>query len=136
MSETDLVRLMEQSDADNKKRDITGMLLFLGDRFIQVLEGQKDDVIDLFDQIAVDPRHKKVSILLEGITRKRTFQDWTMGFETTGSDPSQMPEMFRDPKSYFGTTSMVNQKHPTISFLKLFYEKNVDNSSSEAKAAS
>ena len=56
-TEKDLAALLEQSRSKNKKLGITGMLLYYKKHFLQVLEGEKDVVFELFRVIRKDQRH-------------------------------------------------------------------------------
>ena len=78
-----LVYAARQSNADHK---ITGILLFLNDRFIQVLEGEKQDVKKLYDVIRQDRRHKNLKVLLEKDIDKRQFDGWNLGFKYIRDD--------------------------------------------------
>jgi hypothetical protein len=76
----ELVDLLTHARANNSKRDITGMLLYKDGNFIQILEGQKDVVENLYARISRDPRHHDMIILDQGVTSARQFRDWSMGF--------------------------------------------------------
>jgi len=56
----DLLMMLEKSRADNKKHEVTGALLYLSDMFLQVLEGPKDDILQLYDLIQKDDRNKNI----------------------------------------------------------------------------
>jgi hypothetical protein len=71
--------IVEQSHRNNPRRGITGLLCFVDDIFIQVLEGGRDAVCDLFNTIAQDDRHHRVRILSFGEIAERNFGNWTMG---------------------------------------------------------
>src|SRR5690606_8394580 len=66
LAESGLVEILRTSLEHNVSKNITGMLLYLNDKFIQVLEGEEDVVKELFDQISTDPRHNRVIRVLEG----------------------------------------------------------------------
>ena len=51
--------IMEQSRENNPRQGITGLLCFSGDIFIQVLEGGRDAVCELFNTIVRDDRHRQ-----------------------------------------------------------------------------
>lgn len=85
-SESDLIQLLNQSNTWNKTKEITGMLLYLRGKFIQVLEGDKSEVKKLYEKIANDTRHKKVTIVIEGDYPERLFKDWSMGFKQITDD--------------------------------------------------
>jgi hypothetical protein len=47
--------------------------------FIQVLEGARDEVCELYNAIVRDQRHANVRILVFEEIRERKFCNWTMG---------------------------------------------------------
>lgn len=49
----------------NRDRDITGMLVFDGQYFMQVLEGPRQKVTALYELIQTDPRHEEVVTVLD-----------------------------------------------------------------------
>jgi hypothetical protein len=71
--------ILEQSRAHNPKAGITGVLCFSDDVFIQVLEGGRDEVCELYNTIVRDGRHQQVRILSFEEIRERRFGSWTMG---------------------------------------------------------
>ena len=96
MSEEDLVSLLNQSRARNKRHRITGMLLFREGHFMQVLEGEEASVMKIFNDIRRDYRHKNVDVLREEYIQFRDFPDWTMGFRNIDKlDPSTVPGFTR-----------------------------------------
>ena len=71
--------ILEASRANNPAAGITGVLCFSDDLFIQVLEGGRDAVCDLYNTIVRDSRHAHVYILSYEEIRERRFGGWTMG---------------------------------------------------------
>jgi Sensors of blue-light using FAD len=71
--------IMEQSRENNPRQGITGLLCFSGDIFIQVLEGGRDAICELFNTIVRDNRHLNVRILIYEEIAERRFGGWTMG---------------------------------------------------------
>ncbi len=65
---------------NNSKLDITGLLLCVGNTFVQVLEGEREAVHKLYKKISKDPRHTQCRILFEGTTPERLFSEWSMNF--------------------------------------------------------
>ncbi|MFK7804036.1 MAG: BLUF domain-containing protein [Anaerolineae bacterium] len=80
MSEDELFTLLEKSKANNKAKNITGILLYHQENFFQLLEGNKDDVMELYQIIERDKRHTQVLPLIHEVADKRDFPDWSMGF--------------------------------------------------------
>ncbi len=71
--------ILQQSRAHNPAKGITGILCFSEDMFMQVLEGGRDEVCELYNTIVRDARHKDVRILSFEEIRERRFGNWTMG---------------------------------------------------------
>ncbi|MDJ0877939.1 MAG: BLUF domain-containing protein [Halieaceae bacterium] len=87
-----LIGLLNEAREFNQKHDITGLLLHRDDSFLQVIEGRKQDVLSLYEQIKQDPRHERVETLFEDYIEDREFSEWQMGFiELGGVDVSLLP---------------------------------------------
>ena len=71
---------------NNRRRDITGMLLYKDGNFMQALEGDEEAVLGLHTIIAGDPRHRGLITLLQGPTQDRQFARWSMGFQDLSGD--------------------------------------------------
>jgi len=71
--------ILAQSRAHNPALGITGMLCFSEDLFMQVLEGGRDEVCELYNTIVSDDRHVNVRILCFEEISERRFGSWTMG---------------------------------------------------------
>lgn len=75
-----LSSLLKKARAANSQRGVTGILLYQGGSFLQVLEGAEEDVRAVYDHVATDPRHWRLSVLRQGPIEKRNFENWSMGF--------------------------------------------------------
>lgn len=80
MRDEELLHLLEKSRANNSELSITGMLLYKGGNFMQMLEGDRDTVKKLYDTIKRDTRHKDVTTITTDSIKKRSFENWSMGF--------------------------------------------------------
>ena len=80
MNYDDFSALLQQCRDSNNKRGITGMLLYQNGTFMQMIEGEKQVVLDLYDKILKDDRHTGVHTVLTGDIKARNFEDWSMGF--------------------------------------------------------
>ena len=81
MPEAALHSLLEQSRANNRRLDITGMLLYQGGNFMQMLEGEQQTVLELYDRRKKDKRHTGMIKIMTGQAEKRSFEQWSMGFK-------------------------------------------------------
>ena len=71
--------LLSQCRSNNPEQGITGVLCFCGNVYMQVLEGGRAAVNELYNHIVKDPRHTDVTILnYEEVTQRR-YGSWTMG---------------------------------------------------------
>ena len=73
-----LDRILAAAIANNRPKDITGLLIAHRGWFLQALEGPMDAVHDLFRCICADPRHRDAILLAEGPTDQREFGQWSM----------------------------------------------------------
>jgi hypothetical protein len=71
--------ILETSRDNNPRRGITGLLCFSDDIFIQVIEGGRDEVCELFNTIVRDDRHTNARILTYEEISERRFGGWIMG---------------------------------------------------------
>ncbi|CAN0476184.1 unnamed protein product [Phaeothamnion confervicola] len=71
--------ILAQSQDGNQAKGITGILCFSDDLFLQVLEGGRDEVCELFNAIVHDARHEHVRILAYDEIPERRFGGWSMG---------------------------------------------------------
>ena len=70
--------ILAASARNNPARGITGLLLFNGRNFLQLLEGEVGEVAGLMDTITADSRHAGVSVLDRRTIEARTCPDWAM----------------------------------------------------------
>jgi hypothetical protein len=79
VDESVIESILHQSRRNNVQHGITGLLCFSDDLFIQILEGGRDAVCELYNTVARDARHRQVRILLYEEIPERRFGGWTMG---------------------------------------------------------
>jgi len=70
--------ILAASARNNPARGITGLLLFNGRNFLQLLEGEDREVSALMEAITADPRHTGVSVLDRRAISSRACPDWAM----------------------------------------------------------
>lgn len=90
--EDELVSIVESAVRHNTEDNITGMLLYSGGNFLQVLEGSKELVHKTYDRIHLDPRHKNIILLTEEEVEERHFKNWSMGYrQLSKADVEKFP---------------------------------------------
>ncbi|WP_422449752.1 MULTISPECIES: BLUF domain-containing protein [unclassified Endozoicomonas] len=80
MNNDSLLALLNESRDNNLSLDITGMLLYKGGNFLQMLEGTKQHVLQVYQGICKDSRHHNIIKIISAPAACRSFQDWSMGF--------------------------------------------------------
>lgn len=81
MAPGEVERILSAARLHNRRSGVTGLLLFNGQRFLQLLEGPADAVEATFARIERDPRHRGVTLLSRREAEFRTFSNWSMTFE-------------------------------------------------------
>jgi len=91
---TDITGILNKSRNFNSQNDITGCLLFYNNEFIQILEGDKKKVTELYATIKKDRRHTDVMLLDENEKEERIFTNWSMAyFDLNGADVKEADKL-------------------------------------------
>lgn len=77
-TDEDIEEILENSRRNNAKLNVTGILVHTSDRFLQVLEGEKDVIMPLYNKIEKDDRHGGSNMRFCKPVDKRHFADWEM----------------------------------------------------------
>jgi Sensors of blue-light using FAD len=81
MDDAGLQSILDASRRNNRRDEITGLLLFNGKRFLQALEGPQPLVEKAYERIQADRRHRAPVILATNHVDCRQFGSWDMAFE-------------------------------------------------------
>lgn len=76
----ELASILEASRRRNRLNGLSGVLLYTGRGFAQVLEGNLDALEPTFERIQNDDRHHAVNLLSFAPVGERVFAEWSMGF--------------------------------------------------------
>ncbi len=79
IDQAELLAIVKKSKANNPALGITGVLCFSEGIFLQVLEGGRSAVNQLYNRIATDPRHRQVELMVYEEIGERRFAGWSMG---------------------------------------------------------
>ena len=112
----ELADLLQVARRNNGRDGVTGMLLYHGGSFFQVLEGDEEKVREIFDRVERDPRHQKVTVLHEEEqVDSRDFPDWSMAWCEISDKALREVDGFNDlmvnrrPEQAFPAPSTVQQ---------------------------
>lgn len=85
LSLSDVKDILTTARDNNTQMNICGMLCYDNQYFLQVLEGKRELVTELFITIADDPRHQDVVIVSYDYIESTTFSQWQMGYAGSNS---------------------------------------------------
>jgi hypothetical protein len=78
LSRDEVDAILATSARNNPARGVTGLLLYNGRNFLQLLEGEKSEVDALMARISKDSRHSGVSVLYNADIEVRRCPEWAM----------------------------------------------------------
>ena len=74
--------ILDEARVHNEEKGITGQLIYRSGIFLQLLEGNRDDVSLLLGRILLDSkRHENLKILFNQTMKKRVFPNWSMDYK-------------------------------------------------------
>jgi len=74
----DLNNILTCARTRNPENGITGILFYDQGKFIQIIEGEKQNLHDLIERLKTDPRHTNLEILIDSPIAQRELTDWNM----------------------------------------------------------
>ncbi|MGP3699271.1 BLUF domain-containing protein [Rhodobacter sp. NSM] len=83
---SDILDIVEISRARNARMQVTGVLFFADNHFLQWLEGPAAAVSEIMGHILRDARHSAIEILAEEAISERRFAGWHMQLSCSESD--------------------------------------------------
>ena len=97
---SDLEAIHRTARETNALDGITGLLIFNGTHFLQIIEGAPNAIDELVEKLRRDPRHSGLEVRDERDISERSFRDWSM-------------ELVRVSASYFEAKGTVSDRLPT-----------------------
>lgn len=80
LNTNDIDKILETARNFNSQNEITGCLLFHNNEFIQIIEGEKNKLLELYNNIKKDNRHTNVMLLAQAEKQDRIFPSWSMAY--------------------------------------------------------
>lgn len=80
LSETEIRQILNDSEINNDKQNITGLLLYSEGNFFQIIEGDQKQIIQLYETIEDDSRHFNVIKLFGKEINKESFDGYKSDF--------------------------------------------------------
>jgi hypothetical protein len=114
----DLTELCRSSSLHNESSRVSGLLVYDGKRFMQVIEGDITSIRPLMDRIAADRRHKKIDYLADESLAARQFGTWALACVGLGQN-STTAELLADVKTIVCDVPNLTLKAAFIGFALL-----------------
>ena len=99
LQDTDLEDIHRSARDHNALDGVTGLLVFNGTHFLQIIEGSEQAIEDLLERLRKDQRHTGFEIRDRRKVEARIFPDWSM-------------EMVRVRASYFEARDTIADRIP------------------------
>ncbi|CAM4203586.1 BLUF domain-containing protein [Palleronia rufa] len=93
---THLPDILFCSRRNNPELGVTGILLVHGDHFLQLLEGDPEQLDFVVDTIAGDPRHCDMRVILDRTVARPSFPHWSMAALPAGDGAEDATVQARD----------------------------------------
>lgn len=115
----ELAELEATSQRNNRETGIFGVLITDRDRFVQVLEGPKEAVQELFARIERDPRHHTVQVFATDEAASAAFERWSMGvFDVASRSPAMNEVFLRMFRTFQETPVPLSLTHKRLQFFQ------------------
>ncbi len=96
VSDLDVQVILGTAQINNRRLDVTGMLVQSDGHFVQLLEGREEAVDALMARIARDRRHRKIRVLLRETIVTRQFSRWAMALRRRDDVNEELLRLHRD----------------------------------------
>lgn len=120
----DVQNILQSSTSNNKELGITGMLAYCNNHFFQIIEGEKDNVIELYEKIRIDCRHDGVIKLEEGIIKERHFEKWSMAFKSFNKELKDLDNFNTEEFYTYINTCIAKNPSTSLLILRNFFDLN------------
>ena len=99
LSAVDVRAILGSAQVKNRRRDVTGFLLYSGRHFVQVLEGRPAELDELVKALQTDDRHDELHVLDRRPIPHRRYGAWAMGFTESLDDADELDRLFNGEKA-------------------------------------
>ena len=82
LNKEELNSLLTKSRIKNSINNVTGILIYIDGDIIQVLEGEKEVIHNLFNIIKLDERHRTIINVFDDAVETTMFENWSMGYSS------------------------------------------------------
>ena len=121
INDQEIISIVNASRLNNTQLGITGILLYNAGSFMQLIEGEEENIENLYNKISHDPRHNSIKLLLRETITHRNFSEWQMGYRNLEKIKTIAPEVvspFMEEELNFSIYK--NNPYRALHFLEMF----------------
>ena len=97
LSPQDIEQLVNDARRNNARHELTGLLVFQAGCFLQILEGDRKKLSNLFEQkLMRDPRHSAVNLFYDEALHERRFRFWHLAFSDLNQQSVRISSPYRE----------------------------------------
>lgn len=120
-SNEQLQELLTLARQRNTELGITGILFYGNERFMQLLEGEEEEIRALYELIRRDPRHQHIIAYADKPITQRLFAQWAMAFQTSHAcQDAQLPGYLGPTNVAVDTSSLTQVDKNLFDLLRSF----------------
>ncbi|MEZ5047712.1 MAG: BLUF domain-containing protein [Chitinophagaceae bacterium] len=116
--------ILESSTKNNKNRAVTGILVYCNKHFFQILEGEKEHIDSLFEEINIDSRHDGIIKIEEKPIQKRMFENWHMAFKSYNCELKKLDNFKMEEFYSYINAKLQEEKTISLQILLEFFDLN------------
>lgn len=118
LTDKEIKHILEHALVENNRCEVSGVLLHSLGSFFQVLEGNKDHILALYQKILEDDRHHDIFEVYNKPSAKPVFMDYESSFHlvTSNEKLDQIREYLNKHKTQSTTEKLTRLLKPFIFF--------------------
>ncbi|MET4692813.1 BLUF domain-containing protein [Endozoicomonas lisbonensis] len=113
----DLRTITQTAKNNNPALNITGLLFYHNQQFMQIIEGEKPDLEGLMKVVTADPRHKEVIRIVDQEVPERGFSDWNMDSFNLAEQQQLTPDQLKAIKELY-SQNFAMQSNSVVDFYR------------------
>jgi len=90
LNHDEVAELLDLTEIRNNNGGVNGLLIYSEGNFFEVIEGEKNMIMELFENIKEDPRHRNIMMVFEKEIDKPLFDDKEADFISENTKHRQM----------------------------------------------
>lgn len=90
LNQDEVTELLNQTEIRNNNEGVNGLLIYSGGNFFEVIEGEKTRIMELFENIKGDSRHRNIILVFEKEIDKPLFEYSQANFISENTEHRQI----------------------------------------------